>query len=65
MMFSRMRRSSDDEGLSLLLVIGFGLVATSLMIVGTTIADRSLVSSRQHPTSKARSPRPRTGSTRR
>ena len=48
MMFSRIRRSSDDEGLSLLLVIGFGLVATSLMIVGTTIADRSLVSSREH-----------------
>lgn len=38
----------NDEGLSLILVIGFGFIAMALMIVGTTIATRSLASSRDH-----------------
>ena len=41
-------RRSDDEGMSLILVIGFGFIAMALMIVGTTIATRSLASSREH-----------------
>jgi hypothetical protein len=38
----------DDQGMSLILVIGFGFIAMALMIVGTTIATRSLASSREH-----------------
>jgi len=48
-MLSRLTpRTRDDEGVSLILVIGFGFIAMALMIVGTTIATRSLASSRDH-----------------
>jgi len=48
MALQRLRRSGDDAGFSMLLVIGFGLIASMLMIIGTTIATRSLASSRGH-----------------
>jgi hypothetical protein len=38
----------DDRGVGMILVIGSALVLTALMIVGTTIASRSLESSRRH-----------------
>lgn len=48
-MLSRLTpRRRDDEGMSLILVVGFGFIAMALMIVGTTIATRSLASSRDH-----------------
>src|SRR3954447_20381924 len=42
------RAHANDEGMGLILVIGTASVVTALMIVLTTMATRSLTSSRQH-----------------
>src|SRR3954469_3943247 len=49
--FTRILRratASEDAGVGLILVIGIMTIVTALMIVGTTMADRSLQSSRTH-----------------